>query len=183
MKTVFGVLLATLIVALVFFSACSSSKSVKRGSQTDSTQNEAGKEASKGLQQVKKDELTSEELAQVNKVLGELEDVPFDFDKYSIPTEGLEVIKKDVALLNDMLKARGKFIRITIEGHTDERGSDEYNLALGERRGKTVKEYLLAVGFAEQSLRIISFGEEKPKVDEHTAQAWAANRRAHLVVE
>jgi peptidoglycan-associated lipoprotein len=178
-RNTFAVLFSVLL--LIFLFACSSSKAVKRNGQEDQAQATAKK--SDTLQQVKKDQLTSDELAQVNKVMSELEDVPFDFDKYTIPTEGLEAIKKDVAILNQMLTARGKFIRVTVEGHTDERGSDEYNLALGERRAKTVKDYLSAVGFTEQSLHVISYGEERPKDLGHTAEAWAANRRVHLVVE
>jgi peptidoglycan-associated lipoprotein len=172
--------LFVLTAATLFVTACSSSKAVKRNGQEEA---QASQKANTALQQAKKDDLTSEELAQINKVMGELEDVPFDFDKYSIPTEGLDIIKKDVGILNQMLSSRGKYIKTTIEGHTDERGSDEYNLALGDRRAKTVKEYLLAVGFAEQNLQLISYGEERPKEQGHTAEAWAANRRVHLVVE
>ena len=143
----------------------------------------AARPADNGLAPVSQSDMTNDEKAQVKKVLDDLQDVPFDFDSYTIPTQGLDVIKNDVAILNDMLKNRGKYVRVAIEGHTDERGSGEYNLALGERRGKTVKEYLLNVGFLEQSLRIISYGEERPKVSGGGAEAWAANRRVHFVVE
>lgn len=167
------------LFCLGFAAGCSSSKAVKKGNAADST----AAVSKDNLQPVKKEELTPEELDQVNKVLKSLEDIPFDYDSYTIPTQGLEVIKANVAVLNDMLEKRGKYIRITIEGHSDERGSDEYNLALGERRAKTVRDYLLNVGLEEKQLRIITFGEEKPKVDGSTPEAWAANRRAHFVVE
>lgn len=167
----------TLLSLVVLFAACSSSKAVKKS-------DDAGlQNAGKALQQVKKADLTDEELAQVKKVLEELEDIPFNFDSYSIPQEGLDIIKRDVAMLNGMLEKRGKFIRIVIEGHADERGSDEYNLGLGERRANTVRQYLSNVGFRDQSLKVISYGEERPKVEGSTAEAWAANRRVHLVVE
>lgn len=177
LKQILSVALAFAVLCLA--AGCSSSKAVKKDGAADN----AATVSKDKLQPVKKDELTPEELDQVNKVLKSLEDVPFDYDSYTIPTEGLEVIKANVAVLNEMLEKRGKYIRITIEGHADERGSDEYNLALGERRAKTVRDYLLNVGLEEKQLRIISFGEEKPKVDANTPEAWAANRRAHFVVE
>lgn len=168
----------TILFALLVLSACSSSKAVKKGDE-----GAAGKGDKKGLELVTMKDLTEAEAAQVKKVLSELEDVPFDFDSYTIPTEGLDIIKKNVAVLNEMLEQRGKYIRITVEGHTDERGTDEYNLALGERRAKTVKEYLLNVGFREEQVKLLSFGEERPKIEGHSEEAWASNRRAHLVAE
>jgi peptidoglycan-associated lipoprotein len=115
--------------------------------------------------------------------MASLEDIPFDFDSYNIPSQGLEVVKQNAEILNRMLAKRGKYIKITLEGHTDERGSEEYNLALGDRRAKTVKDYLVAVGFTDKQLRIISYGKERPKVNESHHEAWAANRRVHIAVE
>jgi peptidoglycan-associated lipoprotein len=180
-KVLYSALAALLAVALFF--SCAGNKPVKRPDAASSQTPAAPAKASEGLSPVSKSDMTNEELAQVKKVLDELQDVPFDFDSYSIPTQGLDIIKKDVSILNDMLKSRGKYVRIAIEGHTDERGSEEYNLALGERRAKTVKEYLLNVGFLEQSIHVISYGEERPKVMGTGDEVWAANRRAHFVVE
>jgi peptidoglycan-associated lipoprotein len=168
------------ILTLLFIAGCSSSKAVKK---VEDDSSKGAKISSKDFEFVSKDDLTDAELDQVKKVLEELADIPFDFDSYSIPTEGLEIIKKDVEILNQMLAERGKYIRITIEGHADERGSDEYNLALGERRAKTVQNYLVNVGFKSEALQIISYGEERPKVAGNTVESWAANRRVHMVVE
>ncbi|MFH0922246.1 MAG: OmpA family protein [Fibrobacterota bacterium] len=173
----------TALLAGSMLSACASRKAVKRSDGSADTAAAPVKSDAGGLQPVSRNDMTNEELAQVRKVLDELQDVPFDFDSYTIPTEGVDIIKKDVAILNDMLKSRGKYVRVAIEGHTDERGSAEYNLALGERRAKTVKDYLLNVGFFEQSLHLLSFGEERPKVQGAGSEAWAANRRVHFVVE
>jgi peptidoglycan-associated lipoprotein len=179
-KTFFPSLVAILAAALLF--SCAGNKPVKRPDAPADTAAAPAK-AADGLTPVSKSEMTGEELSQVKKVLDELQDVPFDFDSYNIPTQGLDIIKKDVSILNDMLKSRGKYIRIAIEGHTDERGSEEYNLALGERRAKTIKDYLLNVGFLEQSIHVISYGKERPKVLGTGDEVWAANRRAHFVVE
>ena len=178
MKKLF-IVLGCLACGLLLLSACSSSKSVKRSGD----QSAAAKKAGEGLTPISMSELSDAEAAQVKKILDDLEDVPFDFDSYTIPTQGLDIIRKNVATLNQMLEEKGRYIRIIIEGHTDERGTDEYNLGLGERRAKTVKEYLLNVGFREEQARIISYGEEKPKVEGSSVEAWDANRRVHFVVE
>jgi len=87
----------------------------------------------------------------------------------------------------DLLRAHGSYLssnrstHITIEGHCDERGSREYNLALGERRAQTVKRYLEAEGVSSGQLGIISYGEERPADPGHTETAWAENRRGVLV--
>ncbi len=86
----------------------------------------------------------------------------------------------------DLLRAHGNYlashpeIRITIEGHTDERGSREYNLALGERRAYAVRQLLMLQGVAPNQLEVISFGEERPAAYEHDESAWRLNRRAVL---
>ena len=72
---------------------------------------------------------------------------------------------------------------ITIEGHADERGTAEYNLALGERRASAVREYLVSLGVDSQRIRIVSYGEEQPADPGHTEAAWAKNRRAVSVIE
>ena len=131
---------------------------------------------------LKSDSLTGDELKQLRKILDDLKDVPFDFDKYSLPAQGLEIVKANVAVLNKMLESRNAVLHITLEGNCDERGSQEYNLALGAKRSDIVREYLVTVGFKPASLKTLSYGEERPKVQGHSEEAWAANRRVHLVV-
>jgi peptidoglycan-associated lipoprotein len=159
--------------------SCSSSKKIKK---EDSAEPEIKQDTESRTTQPEKEEFTEAELTQLKKILKRMKDIPFDFDSHIIPSQGLEVIKKDVEILNKMLEARGQTIHITLEGHCDERGSDEYNLALGEQRAKSVKQYLINVGFDENNLKIISYGEERPKIPESNPEAWAANRRVHLVV-
>jgi len=71
---------------------------------------------------------------------------------------------------------------ILIEGHCDERGTNEYNLALGDRRAKAARDYLIALGIASDRIEMLSYGEEKPLCTETTEECWAKNRRAHFVI-
>jgi peptidoglycan-associated lipoprotein len=73
-------------------------------------------------------------------------------------------------------------VKIQIEGHCDERGTIEYNLALGERRANSTKRYLISLGIGDKRISTISYGEEKPLDPGHNEEAWAKNRRAHIIV-
>jgi peptidoglycan-associated lipoprotein len=106
-----------------------------------------------------------------------LKDVHFDFDKYDIRPEDAEVLKQNGALLKKHLN-----LKIQIEGHCDERGTVEYNLALGERRANSVKKYLISLGISGDRISTISYGKERPLDPGHDEAAWAKNRRAHFVI-
>lgn len=97
----------------------------------------------------------------------------FDFDKYDLKSEAQEVLKKQAAWLQTHSR-----VTITVEGHADERGTREYNLALGERRANSVKDYLSALGIARTRVNTISYGKERPVALGHNEAAWAQNRRA-----
>jgi len=71
---------------------------------------------------------------------------------------------------------------ILIEGHCDERGTEEYNLALGEKRALAARDYIVGFGIAKDRISVISYGEERPADPRHNEEAWAKNRRAHFVV-
>ena len=104
-------------------------------------------------------------------------DIHFEFDKYDIRREDEEILRENAAWLKKNPK-----MKIQIEGHCDERGTAEYNLALGERRANTTKKYLLSLGISSDRISTISYGEEKPLDPGHNEEAWAKNRRAHTVV-
>jgi peptidoglycan-associated lipoprotein len=106
-----------------------------------------------------------------------LKDVHFDFDKYDIRREDEEILRENAALLKKYPN-----VKIQIEGHCDERGTVEYNLALGERRANNTKKYLISLDIASNRISTISYGKERPLDRGHTEEAWAANRRAHIVV-
>ncbi len=106
-----------------------------------------------------------------------LKDIHFDFDKYDIRPGDAALLKENAALLNKYTN-----VRIQLEGHCDERGTVEYNLALGERRANSAKNYLVSLGISPARVSTISYGKEKPLDPAHNEAAWAKNRRAHTVV-
>ena len=106
-----------------------------------------------------------------------LKDIFFDFDMANIREDQKAEINDDVS----WLKANSR-VKITVEGHCDERGTVEYNLALGERRAKAVKDYLVAAGIAADRVAIISYGKERPFVLGHDESSWKWNRRDHFVI-
>jgi peptidoglycan-associated lipoprotein len=106
--------------------------------------------------------------------LSDLETVYFDYDKSSIRSDGASALRNNA----EVIKGNTGWGEVTIEGNTDERGSEEYNLALGERRAMAVKRYLTDLGVPSSRLRIVSFGEAKPAVPGHDESAYRYNRRS-----
>lgn len=100
----------------------------------------------------------------------------FDFDKSEVKTEFQDLITKHAEYI-----AGHPDITVVLEGHADERGTREYNIALGERRAKAVKQMLVLQGVAEKQLQVISFGEERPVALGHDESAWSLNRRVELL--
>jgi len=101
----------------------------------------------------------------------------FDTDRYNIDTADAAALQMQAQYL-----AQYPNISVTIEGHADERGTREYNLALGERRANSAKNYLVSLGIAANRIRTVSYGEERPVATASTPEAWAKNRRAVTVV-
>lgn len=106
------------------------------------------------------------------------ETIYFDFDKSDLRQDARDVLSKNA---NILLKDKPT-VKIQIAGNCDERGSAEYNLALGERRAKSAEKYLITLGVPADRLSIISYGKEKPAVDGHDEAAWAKNRRDEFVI-
>jgi peptidoglycan-associated lipoprotein len=106
-----------------------------------------------------------------------LKDIHFDFDKYDIRPGDAEILKGNAALLTRYPK-----MKIQIEGHCDERGTVEYNLALGERRSNSTKKYLITLGIAGDRVSAISYGKERPLDPGHNEEAWGKNRRGHTII-
>jgi peptidoglycan-associated lipoprotein len=106
-----------------------------------------------------------------------LKDIHFDFDKYNIRPGDGEILNQTVALLKKYPK-----IKIQVEGHCDERGTVEYNLALGQRRANSTKTYLVSHSISSNRISTISYGKEKPLDSGHNEEAWAKNRRGHTIV-
>ena len=107
-----------------------------------------------------------------------LKDVFFEFDKYDIRAEDAKTLDANAT----WLKANAENL-LLIEGHCDERGTNEYNLALGERRAKAAMNYLVSQGVQANRITIISYGEERPVCNEKNESCWSKNRRAHFLVK
>lgn len=105
------------------------------------------------------------------------EDIHFEFDSSALLARAQEVLRRKASYLRE-----NPYLKVVIEGHCDERGTNEYNLALGDRRADSAKSFLVDLGISSSRLRTISYGEERPVDPRHNAEAWAKNRRAHFVV-
>ena len=115
-------------------------------------------------------------VAQLNKE-GVLADVFFFLDMYGISEESRAPLQRNAEYLK-----RWPSVRITVEGHCDERGTAEYNLSLGERRSNAVKGYLVSLGVAADRIQVISKGKETPFCTESNETCWQQNRRGHFVI-
>ena len=126
------------------------------------------------------DPLMSSDLQVVNDELrrrGFTADVYFQYDESSLSDESRERLARNA----ELLRAQPQFL-LTIEGHADERGTNEYNLALGERRANAVRDYLTSLGVDGSRMRTLSYGEERPVCTESAESCWSQNRRAFMVI-
>ena len=120
-----------------------------------------------------------EERLPASEVAGtNLDDIFFEFDQAAIKEESKVILQKDAKFILSNPNAK-----VQIQGHTDERGSEEYNLALGARRAQIVKRFLTALGVESNRLQTISFGEEKPFCNQSEEGCWKQNRRAHFSIQ
>ncbi len=110
---------------------------------------------------------------------GLLKAIYFDFDKHEIRSDQRSALQANAAILRGRLSA----FNIVIEGHCDERGTNEYNMTLGDRRANAAKQYLIDLGIPAGRFRTVSYGEERPAEDGHDEAAWAKNRRGEFVLE
>ena len=114
--------------------------------------------------------------ARIDELLARIEDAYFDYDKASLRPDALKALQADSTELRDILKDFPDY-KLTIEGHCDERGSAEYNIALGDKRAEAAKDYLVQVGIPSAQLNVISYGKERPVCEEHDEACWQRNRR------
>lgn len=105
------------------------------------------------------------------------ENIHFDFDKYVLTPKSMMILDEKAAYLREH-----PTVRVLIEGHCDERGTNEYNLALGDRRSNSAKSYLIKSGVTESRITTISYGEEQPMCTQHAESCWWRNRRAQFQV-
>ncbi len=171
LKPRFGsVALIGLAIVLAIAPGCSSRKKLSSEAQIEPPPTETTAPAPSDNDNVPppRTETTTERLA--------LEDAFFDFDDFSLRQDAKSSLEKDGKYLE-----KNSVSRVVIEGHCDERGSVEYNLALGEKRARAAKDYLVSYGIPGGRLTTISYGKERPFDQGHDEEAWSKNRRAHVV--
>ena len=183
-------LVLVLIIFVGFLAPSCGKKQVKSEPvmSEDEARRRAEEEARKREQErqaaIREEELREEQLREDResvlsaREMFENEDILFEFDSASLSVEAQEILRAKAAWLRENPRAR-----VVIEGHCDERGTNEYNLALGDRRAFSSKSFLVDLGISDSRLTTISYGEEQP-VDSRSAEdAWAKNRRAHFVIK
>ena len=192
------IILAMLLVipAMLFTVSCAKKDMTAQPSTDTSAADEAARQAELERQrelerqkQLDAERLAAERDAQLRKEAMERdkmmsrsrflnENIHFDFDSAVLGYQAQERLKQKAAWLRDNMDAN-----VVIEGHCDERGTNAYNLALGERRAESARSFLMNLGISASRLTTISYGEEKPLDMGHNEEAWAKNRRAAFVLE
>lgn len=124
-----------------------------------------------------KEAAVKDEVSEMAEKQARLLAVYFDFDRFAVRDDMRPVLEKNAVWLK-----KNPAVKIQIQGHCDERGTNEYNIALGERRAQGIKKYLVDSGVPEAGISTISYGEEKPADPGHTEEAWAKNRRGEFVI-
>jgi peptidoglycan-associated lipoprotein len=159
------------VVAVTFLlAACETASQVSGDSASTSASNTASSSAASSSS-ASAEKTSAEKLAQVGDT------VNFDFDSAELTVSARSTLNRQSAFLSV-----NPDLMIVIEGHADERGTREYNLALGERRATAVRDYLVAKGINAARVRTVSYGKERPAVSGSDEAAWAKNRRANTVL-
>jgi peptidoglycan-associated lipoprotein len=117
--------------------------------------------------------------ARIQDLINRIQDAYFDYNKHTLRPDAQSTLQADAKTLSEILHQYPDF-KLTVEGHCDERGSDEYNMSLGDARAQQAKDYLVNLGLPGQQLNVVSFGKENPVCTEHDEECWKKNRRAHI---
>ncbi|RMB11864.1 peptidoglycan-associated lipoprotein Pal [Eilatimonas milleporae] len=173
---------AFITIATLLLAACSQTPEPETetvDTEIDQGETESGRPDSVDQDQVIQDQVDPYGTADQESLTAYAGDrIFFDYDSSELTARSRDVLRKQADWLNHFPRQR-----VTIEGHCDERGTREYNLALGERRANAVKNYLVALGVPSSRLGTISYGKERPAVVGNSEQYWRQNRRGVLVVE
>jgi peptidoglycan-associated lipoprotein len=117
--------------------------------------------------------------ARIQELIDRLQDAYFDYDKHTLRSDSEAALQADAKELGEILRQYPTY-KLTVEGYCDERGSDEYNVALGDARATQAKEFLVNLGVPATQLRTVSYGKERQVCTEHDEACWQKNRRAHI---
>jgi peptidoglycan-associated lipoprotein len=174
------IIIMVLVLALVFMSSCK--KKAQTVPSTPQVQEQPAAAKVDDTAKMAKPALSEEELFMSRSLDQINQDKPlamvfFDFDKYAVRDDAKPVLDQ-----NAMWLKKFKTAKILIEGHADERGTEDYNLALGEKRAKSAFEYLVSMGVAPDRMKVISYGKSQPLDPGHDEAAWQKNRRDQFLV-
>jgi peptidoglycan-associated lipoprotein len=171
-KIIKGLLIAVPVFTLA---ACSSSSSVDESAANQSNQ---ASQANDNIEvsTINREKTAEEKLQEKYEALRQEQIIYFDFDKSTIQSQFTELLQAHADFL-----VKNPSVKVLVEGHADERGTPEYNIALGESRAKSVSKYLQSLGVSDSQISVVSYGEEKPMIKSRTEEAFAKNRRAVLV--
>jgi len=123
--------------------------------------------------------MTAQERETLNQSLAHLSDALFDYDKATIRPDASTTLSSDVSVVKKILSNYPNQ-KLLVEGDTDERGSAEYNLALGDKRAHAAESFLVSQGIPQNQLTVVSYGKERPVCEDHDESCWQKNRRAHI---
>ncbi|MBT8352232.1 MAG: peptidoglycan-associated lipoprotein Pal [Deltaproteobacteria bacterium] len=175
-----GLVMLFLIPGLLFTVSCAQQEVTDTAEETATEPEKAPEEAemaSKEVQQPTADMSEEERAILAARNMFLTEDIYFEFDKSSLDSMAQDVLSRKSDWMRD-----NPDVVISIEGHCDERGTNEYNLALGEKRAESAKSFLVDLGIDAYRISTVSYGEERPEDDGHNEEAWAKNRRATFII-
>ena len=118
----------------------------------------------------------------IDVLIGRISDAYFDYDKSALRPDAMSTLQADSKELRDILKQYPDY-KLVIEGYADERGSEEYNIGLGDARAKSAKSYLVQIGIPGEQLSVVSYGKDRPICSDHTEVCWQKNRRIHIIAQ
>lgn len=174
-KILKGLLIAVPVMTLA---ACSSSSDIDENAANQSNQAAVEQTTTDTVEvaTMTPEQQAEEQLRQKYEALRQEQIIYFDFDKATVESKYADLLRAHAEFL-----VKNPSVKVLIEGHADERGTPEYNIALGEHRGQAVEKYLQSLGVSASQMSVVSYGEEKPMVKTRTEAAFAKNRRAVLV--
>lgn len=190
MKKTAVALLVMAGMAALFVSGCANKEAVKteapeqvtakpEAPKPEPAKPEAPKPVQAAQPKAEEPKQVEQQAAKASAIVANFETAYFDFDKAELRQDARDVLFKNAEIL---LKGQPD-AKVKIEGHCDERGSAEYNLALGERRAQSALQYLITLGVKADRMSVISYGKEKPAVQGSDEAAWSKNRRAEFVIQ
>lgn len=181
--------LAFIIPGLLFTASCAKKAVVDDAALTKQAEDDAAMKAREAAEKAKQEEMAKQQAIEEERVKEEArlkqeamdmfvnDNIHFEFDNSTLTPEAQLILKKKAEWLQNNPEAMS-----TIEGHCDDRGTNEYNLALGDRRATSAKNFLVDLGISESRLTTISYGEERPADPGKNEEAWAKNRRCHFTI-